>query len=54
MTEEMHRTTVRIPKWLRRQVKSKAALMDKTLSDIVREQLERWLKEQEPPIPKEP
>ena len=48
MKEAEKRITVRVPESLHRKVKANAALMGKTVSDILREYLEAFVK-QEPP-----
>jgi predicted HicB family RNase H-like nuclease len=48
MKEVEKRITVRVPESLHRKVKAKAALMGKTVSDILREYLEALVKEEPP------
>jgi len=48
MKEAEKRITVRVPESLHRKVKAKAALMGKTVSDILREYLEALVKEELP------
>ena len=48
MKEAEKRITVRVPESLHRKVKAKAALMGKTVSDILREYLEAFVKEEPP------
>ena len=38
-----HKTTIRLPEYLHRRVKSKAALQGTTITAVVREYLERWV-----------
>ena len=52
MKEPEKRITVRVPESLHRKVKAKAALMGKSISDILREYLEELVKEE--PKEKEP
>jgi Arc/MetJ-type ribon-helix-helix transcriptional regulator len=42
MTEPEKRITVRVPGSLHRKVKAKAALVGKSVSDVLREYLEEW------------
>ena len=48
MPEQEKRITVRVPESLHRKIKVKAAMLDKTISDVLREFLEAWV-EQPPP-----
>lgn len=45
---EDRKTTIRLPETLHRQVKAKAALQGTTITYVVREYLERWVKEDPP------
>jgi predicted DNA-binding protein len=47
--EEERKTTIRLPEELHRRVKAKAALQGTTITAVVREYLERWVVEEEPP-----
>ena len=51
MTEREKRITVRVSEGLHRKVKAKAALIGRSVSDVVREYLEKWVEE---PLPEEP
>ena len=51
MTEREKRITVRVSEGLHRKVKAKAALIGRSVSDVVREYLEEWIEE---PLPEEP
>jgi predicted DNA-binding protein len=42
------RTTIRLPEDLHRRVKAKAALQGTTITAVVREYLEKWVKEDPP------
>ena len=48
MLEQEKRITVKVPGTLHRKVKVKAAMLDKSISDVLREYLEAWLEE---PLP---
>jgi predicted DNA-binding protein len=50
MAEQEKRITVRVPESLHRRVKAKAALMGKTVSDVLREYLETWIEEEPPEL----
>ncbi len=47
MQEKEKRITVKVPETLHRKIKAKAALMGKSISDILREYLEQWLRDSE-------
>ena len=49
MTEREKRITVRVPESLHRKVKAKAALIGKSVSDVLREYLEEWTGDVKPP-----
>ena len=49
MEEPEKRITVRVPESLHRKVKAKAALVGKSVSDVLREYLEGWTGDVEPP-----
>jgi predicted DNA-binding protein len=40
-----HKTTIRLPEELHRRVKAKAALQGTTITAVLKELLERWVKE---------
>ena len=42
------RTTIRLPEDLHRRVKAKAALLDTTITAVVKEYLEKWIEEDPP------
>ena len=42
---EDRKTTIRLPEDLHRRVKAKAAMQGRTITAVVREYLERWVKE---------
>ena len=42
------RTTIRLPEDLHRRVKAKAALLDTTITAVVKEYLEKWVEENPP------
>lgn len=46
MEEKEKRITVRVPEGLHRKVKARAALMGKSVSDILREFLEEFIREE--------
>ena len=46
---ETHRTTVKIPKELHRQVRLQAFLKDMTFTDAMEEALREWLKKHQAP-----
>lgn len=48
MKEIEKRITVRVPESLHRKVKAKAALIGKSVSDVLREYLEAWVEEDPP------
>lgn len=48
MLEQEKRITVKVPGTLHRKVKVKAAMLDKSISDVLREYLEAWVEE---PLP---
>ena len=50
MTDQEKRITVKVPERLHRKVKVKAALLGKSVSDILREYLEEWASDLETPI----
>lgn len=53
MAEEEKRISVRIPKSLHRKVKTKAALLDKSVSDVLREYLRAWVADLPPKLEQE-
>ena len=46
MTEQEKRITVRVPASLHRRVKAKAALQGKSVSDVLRDFLLEWVKDE--------
>lgn len=50
MTEQEKRITVKVPERLHRKVKAKAALLGKSVSDVLREYLEEWASDLETPM----
>jgi hypothetical protein len=50
MTMSGHKTTITIPEALHRRVKAKAALQGTTITAVLKELLEQWVKE-DPPAP---
>jgi plasmid stability protein len=52
MAEREKRITVKVPEELHRKVKVKAALVGKSVSDILREYLEQWASDVEATQPK--
>ena len=48
MAELEKRITVKVPEALHRKVKAKAAMLGKSISDVLREYLEEWIEE---PLP---
>ena len=48
--EPEKRITVRVTESLHRKVKAKAALVGKSVSDVLREYLEEWTGDVEPPV----
>ena len=50
MTEQEKRITVRVSESLHRKVKAKAALIGKSVSDVLREYLEQWAADVEPSL----
>ena len=53
MTEPEKRITVRVPESLHRKVKAKAALVGKSVSDVLREYMQEWTGDIEPPTTEE-
>jgi len=43
-----HKTTIRLPEELHRRVKAKAALQGTTITAVLQELLEKWVKEDPP------
>ena len=50
MPDQEKRITVRVPESLHRKIKVKAAMLDKTISDVLREYLEAWVEEPPPEL----
>lgn len=48
MTEQEKRITVRVPESLHRKVKARAALEGKSVSDVLRDYLKEWVKDDPP------
>ena len=50
MVDQEKRITIRIPESLHRKIKAKAALLGKTVTDILKEYLEAWIEEAPPEL----
>jgi len=48
VTEQEKRITVRVPESLHRKVKARAALEGKSVSDVLRDYLKEWVKDDPP------
>ena len=45
--EPIDQVNIRMPSWLKRKAKAQAVLTDRSLQEVVRELLEKWLEEQQ-------
>ena len=50
MAEQEKRITIKVPESLHRKVKAKAALLGRTVTDVLREYLEAWIEEASPEL----